>query len=59
LGKKIHLIESDNEIAINNLVNKPYSSWSLPNDYIPIIVYMLRTYYFRIGNERYVKENNS
>jgi len=59
LGKKIHLIESDNEIAINNLANKPYSEWSLPNDYIPIIVYMLRTYYFRIGNERYVNENNS
>ena len=59
LGKKIHLIETDNEIAINNLVNKPYSTWSLPNDYIPIIVYMLRTYYFRIGNERYVNENNS
>ena len=28
-------------------------------DYIPIIIYMLRTYHFRIGNERYIDENNS
>ena len=59
LGKKIIQIENDNEIALNTLVSKPYEKWSLPNDYIPIIIYMLKTYHFRIGNEKYTNDNNS
>lgn len=59
LAKKIGPIERDNETAISALVNKPYDKWQLPDDYIPIIIYMLRTYHFRIGNERYVDANNS
>jgi len=59
LGKKISKIEKDNETALHNLIRKPYHQWSLPVDYIPIIIYMLRTYHFRIGNERYIDENNS
>ena len=59
LGKNIIQIEKDNEIAINELASKPYNKWSLPDDYIPIIIYMLRTYHFRIGNEKYTNDNNS
>jgi DNA topoisomerase-1 len=59
LAKKINQIEKDNNAAINTLYNKEYSSWKLPNDYYPIIVYMLRTYHFRIGNEKYTRENDS
>ena len=59
LGKKIIQIEIDNESALNTLASKPYDKWSLPNDYIPIIIYMLRTYHFRIGNEKYTNDNNS
>ena len=59
LGKKIIQIEKDNENALHALASKPYVDWLLPNDYIPIIIYMLRTYHFRIGNEKYAIENNS
>ena len=59
LGKKIIQIEHDNEIALNTLSSKPYNKWILPDDYIPIIIYMLRTYHFRIGNEKYANDNNS
>ena len=59
LAKKINQIETDNENAINTLVSKPYATWKLPDDYIPIIIHMLRTYHFRIGNEKYLIENDS
>jgi DNA topoisomerase-1 len=59
LGKSIVKIEKDNEIALNTLASKPYEKWNLPEDYIPIIIYMLRMYHFRIGNECYANDNNS
>lgn len=59
LGKKIIQIERDNDKMLNELVNKKYENWTLPDDYIPIIIYMLRTYHFRIGNEKYAIENSS
>ena len=59
LGKNISLIEKDNNMLLNELVKKKSSQWVLPDDYIPIIIYMLRKYHFRIGNELYAKMNNS
>jgi len=59
LAKKISSIERDNDSAIAKLVSLEPNKWVLPDDYIPIIVYMLRTYHFRIGNERYVNDNQS
>ena len=59
LAKKIGTIERDNDTAIAKLASLDPNKWQLPNDYIPIIVYMLRTYHFRIGNERYVNDNHS
>ncbi len=59
LAKKIGSIERDNDSAIAKLVSLEPNKWDLPDDYIPIIVYMLRTYHFRIGNERYVNDNQS
>lgn len=59
LAKKINQIEDDNQNDINKLYNKEYKTWKLPDDYIPIIIYILRTYHFRIGNEKYLIENNS
>jgi DNA topoisomerase-1 len=59
LGKAIVKIEKDNEVALTALASKPYEKWSLPEDYIPIIIYMLRMYHFRIGNECYANDNNS
>jgi len=59
LGKSIIKIEKDNECMLNKLTNKKYEEWDLPNDYIPIIIYMLKMYHFRIGNECYTKDNNS
>jgi DNA topoisomerase-1 len=59
LGKAIVKIEKDNEIALNTLASKSYDKWSLPKDYVPIIIYMLRMYHFRIGNECYANDNNS
>ena len=59
LGKSIIKIEKDNITMLNELNKKNYSQWVLPNDYIPIIIYMLRTYNFRIGNECYTNDNNS
>jgi DNA topoisomerase-1 len=59
LAKKIGSIERDNDTAIAKLLSIDARDWHLPNDYIPIIVYMLRTYHFRIGNERYVNDNHS
>ena len=59
LGKKIVLIEQSNIKMLNILDKKQTTEWSLPDDYIPIIIYMLRTYHFRIGNERYVNDNKT
>ena len=59
LGKQIIQIERDNDKMLKDLHKKSYDTWSLPNDYIPIIIYMLRTYHFRIGNEKYAIENSS
>lgn len=59
LGKSIIKIEKDNTTMLNELSKKPYSQWVLPEDYIPIIIYMLRTYNFRIGNECYANDNES
>ena len=59
LAKKITAIEADNHAMLQSLGRKPVSEWKLPTDFIPVIVYMLRTYHFRIGNERYADENKS
>jgi DNA topoisomerase-1 len=59
LGKSIIKIEKDNTTMLNELNKKIYSQWVLPDDYIPIIIYMLRTYNFRIGNECYANDNDS
>jgi DNA topoisomerase-1 len=59
LGKKIVSIETDNNTAINTIAGKSYNQLNLPDDYIPIIIYMLRKYHFRIGSEKYTTENNS
>jgi len=59
LGKSIIKIEKDNTTMLNELSKKTYSKWILPDDYIPIIIYMLRTYNFRIGNECYANDNES
>lgn len=59
LAKHIGLIEKDNEKLLKEIVKKEVLNWNLPDDYIPIIVYMLRTYHFRIGNERYANDNHS
>ena len=59
LGKNIVSIEQYNLKMLNILVKKNIEDWVFPDDYIPIIVYMLRTYHFRIGNERYVNDNKS
>lgn len=59
LGKKIVSIETDNNSAINVISNKTCKNLTLPDDYIPIIIYMLRKYHFRIGSEKYTNENNS
>mgnify|MGYP003335669433 CR=1 FL=1 len=59
LAKKITAIEADNHAMLQALGRKSPSEWQPPEDLIPIIVYMLRTYHFRIGNERYVDENQS
>jgi DNA topoisomerase-1 len=59
LGKCIIQIEKDNNTMINELSKKYYKDWNLPDDYIPIIIYMLKTYNFRIGNECYANDNES
>jgi DNA topoisomerase-1 len=59
LGKKIITIENDNISSLRALAKKSYSQYVFPDDYIPIIVHMLRSYHFRIGNEKYARENNS
>lgn len=59
LAKKITAIESDNHLMLQTLGRKSSSEWQYPTDFIPVIVYMLRTYHFRIGNERYVDANQS
>lgn len=59
LAKKIGSIEIDNDKMLHEIIKKDLINWQLPDDYIPIIVYMLRTYHFRIGNERYANDNNS
>lgn len=59
LAKKISAIENDNDKMLRELVKRNVIDWTVPDDYIPIIVYMLRTYHFRIGNERYVNDNHS
>lgn len=59
LGKKIINIENDNISAIRNIANKKIEEFKLPDDLIPVIIYMLRKYHFRIGNEKYTDENKS
>ena len=59
LAKKITAIEADNRTMLQSLGRKSIDDWQLPTDLIPLIVYMLRTYHFRIGNERYADENQS
>ena len=59
LGKTVIQIEKDNNSMINELNKKPFTKWILPDDYIPIVIYMLRTYNFRIGNECYANDNDS
>lgn len=59
LAKKITAIENDNHAMLQSLGRKQLNEWQYPDDFIPIIVYMLRTYHFRIGNERYADMNNS
>ena len=59
LGKKISTIEMDNNKMLVELQKNDVIKWDIPDDYIPIIVYMLRSYHFRIGNERYVNDNQS
>lgn len=59
LATKIIAIEADNYTMLQSLGRKSKEEWQYPTDFIPIIVYMLRTYHFRIGNERYVNENQS
>jgi DNA topoisomerase-1 len=59
LAKKITSIENDNHAMLQSLARKNINEWYLPEDLIPIIVYMLRTYHFRIGNQRYVDANQS
>ncbi len=59
LGKKIIDIENDNITAIRNIANKKLEEFKMPDDLIPIIIYMLRKYHFRIGNEKYTEENKS
>jgi DNA topoisomerase-1 len=44
---------------LQEIIKKDFLNWNLPDDYIPIIVYILRTYHFRIGNERYANDNKS
>lgn len=59
LGKKIIQIEKDNDSMLDKLKNKSPKDMIFPTDYIPIVIYMLRKYNFRIGNEKYARENNS
>ena len=59
LGKKIVAIEQDNIKMLTAIDNKNITQWVFPDDYIPIIIYMLRTYHFRIGNEKYANDNKS
>jgi len=59
LAKKITAIEADNHAMMQSLGRKPATEWQLPTDLIPVIVYMLRTYHFRIGNARYADANQS
>jgi len=59
LAKKISAIEADNDKLLRELAKTDVIHWDIPDDYIPIIIYMLRTYHFRIGNERYVNDNHS
>lgn len=59
LAKKITAIEADNHAMLQALGHKQSGEWQLPDDFIPVIIYMLRTYHFRIGNERYASENKS
>jgi DNA topoisomerase I len=59
LAKKISGIEADNDKMLIELAKIDIIHWDIPENYIPIIVYMLRKYHFRIGNERYANDNNS
>jgi DNA topoisomerase-1 len=62
LGQIINTLESDNDNEIKrvySVLSKTPAKLSRPDDYMPIIVYMLRKYHFRIGNEKYADDNNS
>jgi DNA topoisomerase-1 len=57
LGNKIIKIEKDNRKEINNIITN--SRVNFPSDYIPIILLLLLKYHFRIGSQKYEKDNNS
>lgn len=59
LGKTIIDIETDNKNEIRKLCKKRVCDLNLPEDYIPIIVFLLLNYHFRIGNQKYEHDNNS
>lgn len=57
LGNKIIKIEKDNRKEINNIITN--LKFNLPRDYLPIILLLLLKYHFRIGSQKYEKDNNS
>lgn len=59
LGKYLPQIKKDLSKKINKFVKKPYSQWKQPESNIAIVVYLLNNCYFRIGNMKYYKDNNS
>lgn len=59
LGKYLPQIQKDLSKKINKLIKKPYLQWKQPESNISIVVYLLNNCYFRIGNMKYYKDNNS
>ena len=62
LGSIIIKLEEDNDKDIRHIAQILHSSpdkFKKPTDFMPIVIYMLRKYHFRIGNEKYTDDNNS
>ena len=59
LGKYLPKIKKDLSKKMNILLKKPYNQWEQPESNIAIVVYLLNNCYFRIGNMKYYKDNNS
>lgn len=60
LGEHISEIEADNNRALAKLTTEPISNSILTKDQlIQIMIYMLRTYHFRIGNRAYAEKYGS